>query len=104
MVRAMVKSDEHVFVAGPPDLMDEEETFKRLTERDPEVQELLRRQNDALQGEHGGLLQVYSAVNGYNVASYEIASLPAWDGMAAAGGKLYMTTADGKVICYAEPE
>jgi len=104
MVRAMVKSDEHVFVAGPPDLMDEEETFKRLTERDPEVQELLHRQNDALQGEHGGLLQVYSAVNGYNVASYEIASLPAWDGMAAAGGKLYMTTADGKVICYAEPE
>ena len=49
-------------------------------------------------------MQVYSAVHGYNVASYEVDSLPAWDGMAAAGGKLYMTTADGKVICYAEPE
>ena len=102
LVRAMVKSEDYVFVAGPPDIMDEEETFKKLTERDPKVHELLAKQNDALQGKMGGVMQVYSAVDGYKMANYKIESLPAWDGLIAAGGKLFMVTADGKGICYAE--
>jgi outer membrane protein assembly factor BamB len=102
LVRSMVKSGDHVFVAGPPDIIDEEETFKRLTERDPDVQELLAKQNEALEGKMGGILQVYSAVDGYRIADYKMDSLPAWDGMAAAGGQLFMTTEDGKIRCYKE--
>ena len=100
LVRAMTKTEDYVFVAGPPDIMDEEATFKRLTERDPEVHTILQKQNEALQGKMGGVLHVYSAVDGYKMETYKMDSLPAWDGMAAAGEKLFMTTADGKVLCY----
>jgi len=34
--------------------------------------------------------------------SYSLSSLPAFDGLSAAGGQLYLATRDRKVICFAD--
>ncbi len=54
----------------------------------------------AWQTELGALLWVASAASGQKLAQYHLESLPVRDGMAAAGGRLYMTMADGRVICW----
>ncbi len=102
IARAMVKTGSAVFVAGPPDMMNEEETFVELTEGDPEVQKLLAEQDAALEGEKGGILRAVSSKDGSTILDIEMASLPSWDGMAAAGGRIFITTTDGKVLCYSE--
>ncbi len=51
------------------------------------------------EGRKGGLLWTMSTENGSKVAERPLASPPVWDGMAAAGGRLYMTTRDGNVLC-----
>ena len=98
--RAMALAGKTLFVAGPPDLIDEEETFKKIMEKDPKVAEELLRQNEALQGEQGGILWVVDAASGKKLAEVKLKSLPAWDGLAAANGRLYLSTVDGKVICF----
>lgn len=98
--RAMVKAGEHLLTAGPPDLIDEEETFQKLTEGDTEVQKLLVRQDAALEGAEGGSLWIASTETGEKIKEIDLPALPIWDGMAVAGGKLFLATTDGKVLCY----
>ena len=40
-----------------------------------------------------------SAEDGQCLAAYELGCMPTFDGMAAAGGRLYLTTVDGKLLC-----
>jgi len=102
LVRAMLKSEGTLFLAGPPDLIDEEQTFQRLIRRDPRVGEKLAEQDAALLGSQGGVLQLVSAADGSTLAKYQIDALPIWDGMAAANGRLYLSTTDGSVLCFSE--
>jgi hypothetical protein len=51
------------------------------------------------QGRSGGLLWVMAADGGAKLAEYRLASPPAWDGMAVAGGRLYFSACDGTVSC-----
>ena len=99
-VRSMLLSGDVLFIAGPPDIMDEEETFKRLTERDPEVHKLLASQDAALEGKQGGILRVVNKKDGAQLAEYKIGSLPVWDSLAAAVDSLYWTTETGEVVSY----
>ena len=55
-VRGMVLAGPNLFIVGPPDIIDEEETFQKLTEKDEEVQKLLSAQDQALNGKDGSLL------------------------------------------------
>ena len=98
--RAMVLAGDELFVAGPLDMIDEEETFKKLSEKDAEVQKLLTAQDDALNGGVGGLLLSINCGTGEVDQRLELGTLPAWDGMAGAGGKLFLSTVDGQVMCY----
>jgi len=50
--------------------------------------------------DRGALLWAVSAVDGKRLAQLELDALPVWDGMAAAKGRLYLTTADGSVRCF----
>lgn len=102
LARAMVKTGSTVFVAGPPDLINEEETFAELTEGNPEVQKRLAEQDAALEGGKGAILRAVSAVDGTTIRDIELPMPPAWDGMAVAGGRLFLVTTDGKVLCYRE--
>jgi hypothetical protein len=97
--RAMVLAGKTLFVAGVPELVDEEEAFAHPD--DPQIQAKLQKQAAALQGKMGSLLWAVAAGDGAKLAEYQVASLPVFDGMAAAAGRLYLTTADGKVHCFA---
>lgn len=99
-VRAMVLAGQNLFVVGPPDIIDEESTFQKLTERDPEVQDLLANQDNALEGKEGGLLLAVSADSGQIEHRVKLDTLPAWDGLSGANGRLYLSTTDGQVVCF----
>ncbi len=99
-VRAMVNAENTLYVAGPLDVMDEEETFKRISEKDPQVNELLQKQDDAIVGKTGGLLLAVDAGTGEVRQRVDLGTLPAWDGMAGANSKLFVCTIDGQVICF----
>jgi len=79
--KAMVLAGERLFVAGPPDPAD---PVKALA---------------ALDGKLGGVLWAISAESGEKLAEHKLPSPPILDGMAAAGGRLYMTLQDGSVAC-----
>ncbi|HIN94622.1 MAG TPA: LamG domain-containing protein, partial [Planctomycetes bacterium] len=97
-VRAMVLANKTLFVAGPPDLIDEEDTFERLVKRDPQVQAVLAEQDKVLNGSKGALLRAVSAEDGQSLGEFSLPSLPVWDGMAIAGGYIYLATEDGTVL------
>lgn len=96
-VRAMVLADTAFFIAGLPDVVDEEEAFDSFN--DAATQAKLGEQTAALEGQRGALLWVVSTSDGKKMAEYNLESPPVWDGMAAANGRLYMSTTDGKVLC-----
>ena len=98
-VQAMVLANKKLFIAGPPDVVDEEEAFKRPN--NPGIQAQLTEQNAALEGRKGGLLLVVSASDGKKVAEYKLESIPVWDGMAAANSRLYLATKNGRILCFA---
>jgi hypothetical protein len=87
-----------LFVAGPPDLVDEKAMWGRSKE--PEFQQKMREQAEALEGSRGGVLWALSAETGSRLAEYGLDDLPAFDGMAAANGRLFMATTDHKFLCF----
>ena len=99
-VRAMVLAGNKLFIAGPLDMIDEEATFKQLAEKDEDVQQLLADQDNALEGKVSGLLLAINCDSGLVEHQMELGTLPAWDGMAGANGKLYLSTIDGRLMCF----
>jgi len=85
-VRAMVLAGEHLFVVGPPDRVDPEDPMATF------------------EGRRGSVLRVLSAADGRTLAEYRLPSAPVFDGLIAAGGRLYMTTTDGQVFCVGEKQ
>ena len=96
-VRAMVLAKKTLFIAGPPDVVDEQKAFYQPD--DAAIRAGLAQQRAALDGRQGALLWAVSAADGTRLAEYKLDCLPRWDGMAAANGRLYLSTTDGKVIC-----
>jgi len=97
IAKAMVLADQTLFVAGPPDVIDEENNWGRTLE--PAVQTKLQEQSAALEGQQGALLWALLASDGQKLSEYKLESVPVWDGMAAANGRLYLSTKDGCVSC-----
>ncbi len=97
LVRAMVLAGQRLFIAGPPDLFDESRLGRMATMR----QDLLARQEAALQGRGKALLWAVDARTGRKLAETSLPATPVFDGAAAAGGRLYVSTAAGAVICLA---
>ncbi len=96
--RAMVLAGNTLFIAGPPDIVNEEDAFFALDE--DEVRRKLAKQSELIRGKEGGLLWAVSAKNGRKLAELKMDSLPVWDGMIATDGKLFITTMNGEVVCY----
>jgi len=96
-VRAMVLADDRLVVAGPPDVVDEEQAFYHPD--DDEIRSKLEQQRAALEGQQGALLWIVSASNGKKLAEYKLDSPPVFDGMASAGGRLYIALQDGRLVC-----
>jgi outer membrane protein assembly factor BamB len=85
-VEAMVLAGDKLFIAGPPDVMPEDDPYA------------------AFEGRKGAQLWVVSSSNGEKIAEYELDSIPAIDGLIASGGRLFMATTDGKVQCFGDLE
>ena len=98
----LVKAGDTLYLIGPPDLVDEEESFVQLTKGDPKVQKILAQQEAALQGKQGALLLVIDVKTGLTKATKKLPALPVWDSLAVANGKLFYTTQTGEVICLGE--
>jgi outer membrane protein assembly factor BamB len=81
-IRAMVLAGDRLFAAGLPDVVPPDDPF------------------EAFEGRQGVSLQVFSAKDGSLVKSVALKSPPAFDGMSAARGRLYLATEDGKLICF----
>jgi outer membrane protein assembly factor BamB len=78
-VRAMVLADNVLFLAGPRAGVHDLPAAGDVAEE--------------------GLLMAISASDGTELAQYRLGSSPVFDGMAAAPGRLYISTTDGKVLC-----
>jgi len=96
LVRAMVLAGKTLFLAGPPDLIDEPKTLESF--ETPETQQLLRKQAAALEGSEGALLWAVSATDGQKLVEQKLEQTPVFDGMIAAGDRIYYATTDGQVI------
>lgn len=81
--RAMVLADDRLFLAGPPDVIDPEDPF------------------GAFEGRKGARLWAVDTADGSKLAEYTMEHPPVFDGMIAAHGRLYITTEDGRVACWA---
>ncbi len=98
MAKAMVLANDRLFLAGPRDVVDEKAMWGRSNET--EYQSKMEEQTAWLQGRHGGVLQVFAKQDGKKLAEQKLDVLPAFDGLIAANGRLYMTTACGSLVCY----
>jgi hypothetical protein len=96
----MVLADEILFAAGPPDVLDEQSSLRTFA--DPATQSRLAGQADALVGKAGMRLWAVSAADGVKLAERRLDSVPVFDGLIAAAGRLYLTTRDGRVLCMAK--
>jgi hypothetical protein len=81
-IRAMVKAGDIIFVAGAPDVFDPEDPYA------------------VFEGHKGAKLVAVSAKDGKKLFETDLGHPPVFDGMIAAGGRLYIATLDGKIFCY----
>lgn len=80
--KSIVLAGDVLFVAGTPVEFPEDDLAK------------------AYEGRMGGILWAVSSKDGEKLAEYKLDSPPAWDSMAAADGRLFMSLKDGTVVCY----
>ena len=79
----MTVCDKTLFVAGFPD---------QVAPKDPW---------GGVEGRLGGVLCALQADDGRLLAEYTLDSPPVWNGVAAANARLYLSTRDGRVVCFA---
>lgn len=79
--KAIVLAGDVLFVAGTPVVFPEGDLAK------------------AYEGRMGGILWAGSASTGEKLAQYTLDAPPAWDSLAAADGMLFLSLADGRVVC-----
>ncbi len=80
--RAMSLAGPTLFLAGPPDVVPREDPLA------------------ALEGRRESKLWAVSAADGAKLAEHDLASEPIFDGLCAAGGRLYLATKTGEVLCF----
>ena len=92
IVRAMVLGDGKLVVAGPVDLG--QKTAKILAfQNEAEARA-------AFHGKKGIFLRVVSAADGKTISQIKLDTMPVFDGMSAAGGKVYLSLKNGSVACF----
>jgi hypothetical protein len=93
----MVLSGKTLFIAGPRDVLDETTAQKHASKN----AEQLRRQEAAWNGTGDAALFSVSIEDGSVAARLPLDAAPAWDGMVAADGRLFLSLRDGTLRCYA---
>jgi outer membrane protein assembly factor BamB len=81
-VRVMLVAGDKLVVAGPPDVVPKDDPL------------------GAFEGRKGGTMRILSTADGSTLAEHRLDSPPVFNGVAAARGRLFVVTVDGKVRCY----
>jgi hypothetical protein len=82
-VRALVRTSNALFAAGPPDVCDPDDPLA------------------ALEGRRGATLLTVDPRDGRPLDKYPLNAPPVFDGLSAADGRLYLSTTDGKLMSLA---
>lgn len=90
-VRALALAGDRLLVLGVRDVLDE-----TRARNNPEG---WAEQEEHMIGCHGSVLQIVDAKTGEKMSERELDLFPTFDGMIAAGGRVYITGADGAVWC-----
>jgi len=80
-IRAMVKADDTIFVAGAPDVFDSKDPYA------------------AFEARKGAQVVAVSAKDGKKLSETLLECPPVFDGMIAAGSRLFASLRDGSVVC-----
>jgi hypothetical protein len=80
-VHGMLLARQRLYLAGPPDLPPDQGAY------------------EAMIGKRGALFRVVSTYDGSTLAEFEMEEVPVFDGLIAAGDRLYMSSMDGTLIC-----
>jgi len=81
-IRALVKAGDYLYAAGPPDVLDPQDPYA------------------SFEGRKGAVLAIIRAEDGEVIREYKLSKPPAFDGMIAAQGCLYLSLIDGTLICF----
>jgi outer membrane protein assembly factor BamB len=84
--RAMALADKTLLLAGLPDTLDP---------KDPLA---------VLEGRIGGILWAVSTADGKKLSEIKLDAPPVFDGVIAAGGRLFVSLTDGRVVCMGRKE
>ena len=95
--RAMALAGKTLFVAGPMDVVDEEEIFAKPFDKD--VAAKAAKQVSAIKGKGAAMLLSVSTANGKKLGELKLDASPVFDGLAVSDGKLFIVTMDGHVVC-----
>ena len=79
--RAMVVTEDHLCVAGPPDVVDAEDPLS------------------AFEGRKGGILRIVDKTTGDTVSEHDLVMPPVFNGAVAANGRVFLSLEDGSVTC-----
>jgi len=82
--QAMALAGGHLLLAGPPDNDRPRDALA------------------SLEGRQGGVLWLLSTADGRKIAEWKLTSPPIYDGLAIAGGRLYLSSMDGRMRCWGE--
>jgi len=96
--RAMVLTRDVLFIAGPPDVIDEVDLWHRPDET--ALRHKLAEQTEAWRGRRGGSLWAVSTEDGSRLAAIDLEAPPVFDGMIAAGDKLFLSLMNGRIVCF----
>jgi hypothetical protein len=102
LANTMVVAGETIFIAGPPEIADEQKGFGIDMQADSEITRSLAEQDRAWRGARGAILQAVNKHTGEKLAEYKLEHLPVFDGMAAAAGSLFIPLRNGTVVCMGE--
>jgi hypothetical protein len=103
MANAIVLADKILFVAGPPDVVDEVDAYDWWSMEandpnyNPNIPTQLFEQDAAWNDQRGALLRAVDIADGQTMAQYDLESVPVWDGLIAANGRLLVAMQNGKV-------
>jgi hypothetical protein len=90
----MVLTDNQLVIAGPPDLGKKSERLLAFENEDEALA--------GFRGKSGVKLRLVAREDGQTQAEYELPSMPVFDGMSAAKGKLLISLKDGTVECWGD--
>ncbi|MBA7627550.1 hypothetical protein ES703_35013 [subsurface metagenome] len=96
----MVLADTTLFLAGIPDSGSDRADPVRSKTATSNGADALAAFEGGGQADRGAVLYAVSTADGRKLAEYELDSPPVFDGMAAANGRLYLVSNDGKIICF----